>query len=738
MDEVDSQCRFLLRFRPDLAIYSQPSGEQPFWVVKDPLALRYFRFTDQEYAILEMLDGHQSPEQICTQFEQKFAPQRMNPTRLLGFLANLHRNGLLLSDGPDQGAELLERDQNDRTTKRWASLSNVLAIRIPGIDPEPLLVWLYPKLRWCFSGWFVSACLALALAAIGVVLVHLDQLQMRLPEFRLFFNAGNLFLLFLCLASTKIIHELGHALTCQHFGGECHEMGLMLLVFTPCLYCDVSDSWILRSRWHRIAISAAGILIEIVLASLATFGWWYSRPGLFNSICLDLMVLCSVSTILINGNPLLRYDGYFIMSDFLETPNLWQQSRSMVHRTLARIFLGVDESGSVCPSQRPWLLAFYGVASMVYRVVVVITILGFLYGILKPMRLQIVAYLIAFSLPLGIVVAGVRTVQSKLENPLYPQQLKRQLSFTRLFLSVSVAASLGAGFFLVPFPCRISAPVVLELRDAQRIYVASSGILTQCVPIGEQVEKGQVIACIESAELQRVLLNIQGEFELADIRVNNLQFRLVEDPQAAQELVVAREMRADMQQQLVHHQADAQRLLLRAPIAGTVISPPRLPVYPRDTRSLPHWTGYPQEARNLGCTVDRGDLFCLIGDLTQHEAVIYVDEWAMEYVHIGQGVRMQFDLAPGAVFTGTVREIARRDTQVVPRALAAGQQLANRPAASGAPQPLETSYQVRVSLDQHSQALIIGAGGRGKVVVEPQTLSLRLWRFLRRTFTLKS
>ncbi len=630
MDEVDHHRCFLLRFRPDLAVYSQPSSRRPFWVVKDPVTLRYYRFNDQEYSILKMLDGRRNLEQICALFEQKFAPLRMTPTRLLSFLANLHRNGLLLSDGPDQGTELLERDQKDRTTRRLAGLSNVLAIRMPGFDPEPFLTWLYPKLHWCFSRWFVGGCLALALAALTLVLVHADQLQTRLPEFHAFFNTGNLFLLFLCLASTKVIHELGHALTCQHFGGECHEMGFMLLVFTPCLYCDVSDSWILRSRWHRIAISAAGIMVEIVLASIATFGWWYSRPGLLNSLCLDLMVLCSVSTILINGNPLLRYDGYFIMSDLMETPNLWQQSRAIVHRTLARLLLGIDASGSVVPSQRPWLLAFYGVASMVYRVVVVITILGVLYGILKPMRLQLVAYLIAMSLPLGIVVAGARAARQRLENPLFPQQLKRQLNFTRLFISVGVVASLGTCFFLVPLPCRISAPAVLELYGAQRIYVAFSGTLTQCVPIGRQVEAGQVIARTENTDLQRVLMKVQGEFELADTRVNNLQYRLVEDPRAAQALVVTREIRADTQKQLMHHKADVQRLILRTPIAGTVIPPPRLLTQHGDGRTLPRWTGIPQEDRNIGCTVDRGDLFCLIGDPTTHDTELFVDEWYVE------------------------------------------------------------------------------------------------------------
>ncbi|MGH7128191.1 MAG: hemolysin D, partial [Planctomycetaceae bacterium] len=128
------------------------------------------------------------------------------------------------------------------------------------------------------------------------------------------------------LAVVKIGHELAHAAACKHFGGECHEMGLMLLVFTPCLYCNVSDAWMLPSKWHRAAVGAAGMYLEVVLAAACTFLWWFSTPGLFNTICLNTMFVCSVGTLLFNGNPLLRYDGYYIISELFEVPNLHRQA----------------------------------------------------------------------------------------------------------------------------------------------------------------------------------------------------------------------------------------------------------------------------------------------------------------------------------------------------------------------------------------------------------------------------
>ena len=119
------------------------------------------------------------------------------------------------------------------------------------------------------------------------------------------------------IGGTKVFHELGHALICKHFGGECHQIGPMLLVFTPALYCDTSDSWMLPSRWQRAAVGMAGVATEILLAAVATMVWVSTAPGLTHYIAMNVMLVCSVSTLLFNANPLLRYDGYYVLSDHL-------------------------------------------------------------------------------------------------------------------------------------------------------------------------------------------------------------------------------------------------------------------------------------------------------------------------------------------------------------------------------------------------------------------------------------
>ena len=219
-------------------------------------------------------------------------------------------------------------------------------------------------------------CIMLALSALTLVVVQFDVFHSRLPRFTRSSKRRTGSGWRLTLAITKILHEFGHGLSCKHFGGECHEMGVMFLVLTPCLYCNVSDSWMLPNRWHRAAIGAAGMYVELVLASICTFIWWFTEPGLLNYICLNVMFISSVSTVMFNANPLLRYDGYYILSDVLEIPNLRQKASTILNRKLGAWCLGLEEpEDPFLPQRKQWLFATYTVASAIYRWVVTFSIL---------------------------------------------------------------------------------------------------------------------------------------------------------------------------------------------------------------------------------------------------------------------------------------------------------------------------------------------------------------------------
>ena len=251
----------------------------------------------------------------------------------------------------------------------------------------------------------VALCCLLAISALTLVAVEFDVFRAKLPEFRNFFSIHNAFLLAVVLGVTKILHEFGHGLSCKHFGGECHEMGIMILVLTPCLYCNVSDSWMLPSKWQRAAIGAAGIYVEVLLASICTFLWWFSEPGLFHNLCLNVMFVCSVSTIIFNANPLLRYDGYYILADLTEIPNLRQKATTILSHKLGEWCLGLEpQEDPFLPQRNQLFFALYSVAAAAYRWVVVMSICWFLYKLFESYHLKLVGQLVVAGSLWGLLV----------------------------------------------------------------------------------------------------------------------------------------------------------------------------------------------------------------------------------------------------------------------------------------------------------------------------------------------
>lgn len=721
-----------VRMRPDLVIRPQQVGRRRYWVVKDPVALKYFHLRDEEHAILKMLDGRVSLAEIKRRFERAFAPLQITVERIQTFLGRLHGSGLLLAETCGQGEQFLLRRGRRRRAELLQSLTGLLAIRFRSFDPEPLLRWLYPKCRWLYSPWFLTGCLLLGLAAAGLVTVQFDVLRSRLPDFQAFFSARNVVWMALALAAAKVLHELGHALTCKHFAGECHEMGIMLLVFTPCLYCNVSDSWMLAGRWQRIAITAAGMVVEIVLASACTFLWWFSQPGLLNTLCLNVMFVCSVSTVLFNGNPLLRFDGYFILSDLLEVPNLHQQSRTLVGRRLGRFLLGMEYGDDrALPEGRRGTLAVYGLASTLYRWTVVIAILWFCHKVLQPYGLQLLATLLTVVVVAGLLTAPVLGTVRFLAHPSWKQRIKRG----RSGLTCAALAAVVLAICLVPLPFRVTAPVVLHPEDARHVYVSVPGTLVRSLAPGTAVEKQQPLGWLAGLELQMRVEQLTGRRNRQWMQLRNLEFRQAQDPAVASQIKVAKEALDDLQERLAELQRDLKRLTLKAPVAGTVLPPPAIPARPYLPGQLQPWWGSPLEDRNLGCHLETGTLFCSIGDPRRLQAVLVIDQSELQFVRPGQRVWLQLDELPGEVLSGTVTEIARADLKVLPRELATGEDLPVRISEQGTARPLETSYQARVSLDDPTGRLLIGTRGRAKIIADPQSLARRIYRYLRRTFS---
>ena len=723
-----TQAPLAVRMRPDLQVFPQPGGERPAWVVKDPVALRYQRLGEEEFAILQWLDGRTSLEQLRDKFAARFAPQQLGSQQLHQFLGRLHRQGLLAVESSGQHETLLQRWVVRRRWQWFQRAVGVLAIRFRGADPTRLLEFLYARMRWMLSRGCLAACLLVVLAAAVLAVVRIDEVVARLPELRAFLRLQNVLWLAVALAGVKVLHELGHALVCKHFGGECHEIGLMLLVGTPCLYCDVSDCWTWADRWRRIAVSAAGTGVELVLAAVATFAWWFSQPGWLNQMSLNVMLLCSVNTLLFNGNPLLRYDGYYVLSDWWNVPNLGSQSRALVRQAAVSFFLGVplDEPLDLPSRGRPLLVA-YAIASTVYTWCLVGAILFLVYRFLEPRRLELLAGVVALLAAAGLLTAPAMYAVGLVRDPVLRHRVRRgRLAWSSCLALVAIAAVL-----VVPWPCRVSAPWVVEADGARDVYVSVAGRLTEAVAPGTPVAAGHVLARLEDPELSRELTQLSGQRSQWERRLASLEARQAISTEAAVQIPATREALGDLERRWHERSQDVQRLTLTAPLAGVVLPPARVPETP-DRQTLGNWSGTPLDERNVGSWLQTGTLLCQVGDPARVRAVLTIDQTDVEFVRPGQSVWLQPSQLPGCWLSGTIVEIAQLDDETAPERL-------DRLTDSSPPDDTGVKavrYQALARFDESGPPLLLRTGGQARIVVSPQSLWRRGFRFLARTFSL--
>lgn len=729
--------RITLRRRPDLTAEKQRYQGRTYWVIKDPVGLNYFRFQEEEYAILQMLDGDISLDEIKERFERDFPPEKITVTELQQFLGTLHRSGLVIANVPGQGHQLRIRHGERRRKELLGAMTNVLAIRFKGIDPDRLLNWMMPYFRFMYHPVTVALCMLLALSALALVTVQFDVFQSKLPTFHQFFTLQNAFWLSIALAATKVIHEFGHGLTCKHFGGECHEMGVMVLVLTPCLYCNVSDSWMLPNKWHRAAIGAAGMYVEVVIASICTFIWWFSEPGMLNHLALSTMFVCSVSTLMFNANPLLRYDGYYILSDITEIPNLRQKATSILNRKLSEWCLGIEQPDDpFLPERNQGFFAAYSVAAAMYRWFVVFSIMWFLYKIFEPYRLQIIGQAIILVGLYGLVVQPLWRVGKFFYVPGRLDKVKRK----NLVASLTVIALLVAAIIFVPLPFRVLATFEVQPHDAKPVYVDVPGTLEKIgVREGQVVEAGTQLALLSSVDVEIDIVKLQGQRAQFVAQIDSLERQRFDDELAALQLPDTRVQLETVEDQLREREGDRKRLALAAPIGGTVLPPPATPAKEDPTQQLPSWHGTPLEQRNLGSFLQPGVLFCQIGDPQQLEAVLVVDQADIDFLAEDQEVDLKLDELPGRTFHGTIHRISKDELKVSPKQLSnkAGGELATKTDESGVERPLSTSYQAQVLLEDPDKLMRIGLRGTAKVHAGYRTIGQRIYRFVFQTFNFR-
>jgi putative peptide zinc metalloprotease protein len=572
------------RLRRDLRVTAQQYEGRRDYVVKDPVSLRYYHFQEPEHFLMQQLDGTRTLPEVQQAFEKQYRPRRLSLEEVEAFVQQLITAGLMHQGAADAGARLLDRRRRQRREDRLASLSNVLTIQLPLCDPDRLLGRLLPALRWLFAPWGIVLGLGLVVTAALLVAMHFDTFHGKLPAYHEFFRFRTAAYLWVALGLVKVLHELGHGLCCKASGGEVHEMGLLFLCLSPALYCNVSDAWSLPSKWRRILISFGGIYVELVLAALATLVWWHS-PGqpFVNNLSLSVMLVCGINTVVFNGNPLMRYDGYYILADWLEVPNLRDRARHFLHRLLLEHGLGMRmRRAAPMVRWRRALFIGYAVLSLLYRWVVTLGVLWFLYQFLKSYKLGAIGVLFAAA----AVASMVGWPLYRLGQGLYRRGRLPEMNPRRITVTAGLIAAVLLVFFVVPLPIgRIRQTGLIEVRPEalEPVFVQTPGVLQRLhVRDGQRVEAGDLLAEFRSLDLETVRAEAIAEHDIHEVQLGALRemAAVTADPRerAHLEAVVARTLgeRARSARQAEVYEKMARQLQLRAPRAGVVLGLPRI------------------------------------------------------------------------------------------------------------------------------------------------------------------
>jgi putative peptide zinc metalloprotease protein len=619
--------------RGDLITSEQVYLGRAYVIIKNPISLTYFRLSRAHYDAACRYDGKTPLGAIAPGLQQANAYWRALPLEqaieeLVQLANQLSATGVLQGSG-HQALKRINATQVRRTQFRLESVvASILYIRKSLIDPNRLLGRLDRYFGWMYTRAYVLAFFGCGLITLLLLAGHWAELAVHGANF---FTLQNLALTWVVFIFVKTIHEFGHGLTCKHFGGEVHEMGALLIMFTPFLYCNVSDSWLLPDKKRRILVTAAGIFIEMTLAIIASWVWLATAPGLLHQISFNIMFTCSITTLLFNANPLMKYDGYYMLSDALEVPNLKQKSNAAATGWAQRYLLGLHRGG---PAQffsyelSP-LFGLYAIASYFYGWWVLYRISGRMFDMLAPYGLDFLSHsYVWLYLFTALALPSYRLMRVTYQNP------TTRVAANRRFLQIgAVLAVLLAASWFVPWEATIKRGVVIDNAVVETIAARTPGFLREVyVHDGDRVRAGQALARLDNPDLQTDIDEFTREADTYEVQRRGALSDLNETARGAAAAYGKLAQEALLQAQL--RQWQQGECTLRATHDGVVRE---------------------QHLNNLvGQFFPRGRKFCEIGSADEYRAIISLDEGEARRVRAGQPAWMRLRALSRETFSGTI------------------------------------------------------------------------------------
>lgn len=530
--------------------------DRAWYVLHDTYSQRFFKASEEAHAFIARLNTAQTVEEVWDAYVQSHPHAAPSQEEVIQLLSQLHASNLLHFTEQADNAAIVERYRKQRRKEQMGQVASFLFFKLPLWNPDPWLNRITPLIR-ATTG--VPAMVAWAVVVVAGLLAALSDVGALRNQGQGLLSLGNLPWLYACMGGMKLVHETLHAFVCKRYGGEVRSFGLMFLLFTPLPYMDATSAWGFTNRWHRMYVGFAGMAAELFLAALGALVWSQTGPGAINSLAFNVMVIGSVSSLLFNGNPLLRFDAYYILSDFAQIPNLYAKGQQQWRYLLDRWVLGTTGAHSPAEDRREWWwLTVYGLLSFVYLLVVMVGVSLLLLDMWFPVG--VVA--LAMTIVSRFVLPGRKLLLHLASGHVQPNRARA------VGTVAGIALVAGLVVFQLPLPAAIQARGVLEAQNSTVLYAPTEGQLVELrVPNGAQVQAGQVLAVMRNRDLELEIGAVALSLREADSHYRAALFRAPNDLAPVRQQMVATQERL----QELRRRQDA--LVVVAPHAGEWVAP---------------------------------------------------------------------------------------------------------------------------------------------------------------------
>ncbi len=496
------------RLRNHAQLHRHDYRGEVWFVLQDHAGGRSHRFSPAAYRFVGLMDGRRTVQQLWDTLNDQEGDEAPTQDEVIRLLGQLHAADVLICNVTPDSRELLRRYRR-HVRMRWKQrLWSPLAVRFPLFDPDRFLTRTLPYVRPVFTKygaylWVLTVGLAALLAA-----ANWSELTQNIGDRAL--APQNLLLLALVYPVVKAVHELCHGYAVKISGGEVHEIGIMFLVLVPVPYVDASAAWGFRDKYRRMLVGAIGIGAELFMGAVALFVWLSVEPGAVHAIAYNVILISGVSTLLFNGNPLLRFDGYYVLVDALEIPNLGNRSNKHLGYLIQKHLFGSRDAKSPAstPGERRWFV-FYGIAAFLYRVFILFVIALYI----GARFFAIGVLLVIWAIITQVIIPVGKNMKFLFSSPRLRKNRTRALT-----VSASIVAGVIIVLFLIPAPLWTRAEGVIWPPEQSQLRAGADGVIEQIlIADGSRVRQGEPLIAAEDPFLQarvEVLESHRRELEL--------------------------------------------------------------------------------------------------------------------------------------------------------------------------------------------------------------------------------